>query len=78
MYNDNQDFEEEEAPTLILDVNLGDKTDRITLYREDEDKLEDVAEEFARKHDLDEESKEKLLQLLEVELNNVLEKIDED
>jgi len=38
---------------LILDVNLGDKTDRITLYREDEDKLEEVAEEFARKHDLD-------------------------
>ena len=53
-------------------MNLGDKTDRITLYKEDEDHLQEVAEEFAKKHDLDDESKEKLLELLEVELNNVL------
>ena len=62
----------------MLDVNLGDKTDRIVLYRGDQDHLHEVAEEFARKHNLDEENKEQLLELLEVELNNVLEKIDED
>ena len=31
--NDMNDQEEENCPTLILDVNLGDKTDRIALYR---------------------------------------------
>lgn len=35
--------EVENNPTLILDVNLGDKTDRIALYREDEDNLAGVA-----------------------------------
>jgi hypothetical protein len=50
----------------MLDVNLGDKTDRIVLYRGDQDHLHEVAEEFARKHNLDEENKEQLLELLEV------------
>ena len=73
-----EDDNENATPTLILDVNLGDKTDRITLYRGDQEHLHEVAEEFARRHNLDEENKEQLLELLEVELNNVLEKIEED
>jgi hypothetical protein len=32
--------ESEEAPTLLLDVNLGEKMDRITLYPGDENRLE--------------------------------------
>lgn len=57
VYNHQNEMNEQEVennPTLILDVNLGDKTDRIALYREDEDNLAGVAEEFARKHNLDE------------------------
>lgn len=30
-------------PTLILDVNLGEKSDRIVLYRGDENRLDQVA-----------------------------------
>lgn len=37
-----------------------------------------MASEFAEKHDLDEESTSKLLEMLRTELENVLEKIDED
>ena len=36
--------EEERVPTLILDVNLGEKVDRIILYRGDEDRLDEVAQ----------------------------------
>jgi hypothetical protein len=77
-YQEEEEDNDTSTPTLILDVNLGDKTDRITLYRGDQEHLHEVAEEFARKHNLDEENKEQLLELLEVELNNVLEKIEED
>ena len=35
--------EEEKVPTLILDVNLGEKVDRIVLYPGDEERLEEVA-----------------------------------
>lgn len=63
---------ESDTPTLILDVNLGDKTDRITLFKGDENNLQEVADVFAKKHELDDESKEKLLELLEVELKNIL------
>jgi hypothetical protein len=77
-YQEEDDENDNPTPTLILDVNLGDKTDRITLYTGDQEHLHEVAEEFARKHNLDEENKEQLLELLEVELNNVLEKIEED
>jgi hypothetical protein len=52
--------EPEEAPTLLLDVNLGEKMDRITLYPGDEGRLEEIAGEFAARHGLDEENREKL------------------
>lgn len=52
--------EPEEAPTLLLDVNLGEKMDRITLYPGDEHRLEEIAGEFAARHGLDEENREKL------------------
>lgn len=65
-------MKESDRPTLILDVNLGDKTDRITLFKEDENNLQEVVNAFAKKHELDNENKEKLLDLLEVELKNIL------
>ena len=35
--------EPERVAHLILDVNLGDKVDRLILYKGDENRLEDVA-----------------------------------
>ena len=45
------------------------------MYRGDEDRLSEVAEIFGEKHELDEESIEKLLAMLQTELENVLCKI---
>lgn len=50
---------------LILDVNLGDKTERLVIYKGDEGKLDEVAHEFVLKHELQEEEEETLLKLLE-------------
>jgi hypothetical protein len=36
--------ESEEAPTLLLDVNLGEKMDRITLYPGDENRLDQITQ----------------------------------
>ena len=37
----------EETPILLLDVNLGSKVERLTLYSGDEDCLEEVARQFS-------------------------------
>jgi hypothetical protein len=55
-----EDRQGEEIPTLLLDVNLGEKMDRITLWPGDEERVEEVAAEFARKHGLDAENEQKL------------------
>lgn len=34
-----EEYEKEAVPTLLLDVNLGDHSDRITLYEGDEKRL---------------------------------------
>lgn len=47
------ELREDAAPTLLLDVNLGDRMDRITLYKGDENRLDEVAREFATKHGLE-------------------------
>ena len=60
-----QDEEEEDRPTLLLDVRLGeDKMGRITIYKRDEDRSEEVAHEFALQHRLDSEEEERLLEML--------------
>ena len=38
-----EDDRTEETPILLLDVNLGSKVERLTLYSGDEDCLEQVA-----------------------------------
>ena len=55
----------EETPILLLDVNLGDRVERLTLNSGDEDRLEEVAKSFAEAHGLDGESESKLIELLE-------------
>lgn len=63
-----EDRQGEEIPTLLLDVNLGEKMDRITLWPGDEERVEEVAAEFARKHGLDAENEQKLSEMLRLEL----------
>ena len=65
-------------PSLILDVNLGEQVDRIVLYKGDENRLAEVAQEFAEKHGIDEDSEIKLLEMLKMEMENILSKIEED
>lgn len=52
---------EEETPILLLDVNLGCRVERLTLYSGDEDRLEEVAKQFSKLHELDVESESKLV-----------------
>ena len=55
----------EETPILLLDVNLGSKVERLTLYNGDEERLEVVAKEFSKKYGLDHQSESKLIELLQ-------------
>ena len=63
-YEEEEEVDEEEPiPLLFVDVNLGEgKMARIVLY--DGDTPEDVANEFAKEHDLDSTMKRKLTDLL--------------
>lgn len=45
-------------------MNLGTHVDHITLFREDIDRADVLAEQFASKHHLDQETKERLVDLL--------------
>ena len=50
-------------PLLFVDVNLGPSmADRIVVY--EGDSAEELAEQFANKHELDDDLYEKLVQLL--------------
>lgn len=50
----------------------------MTLFSGDEERLEEVAKEFAILHELDDESYDKLVELLQMEVENMLTKIPED
>lgn len=58
-------------PHLILDVNLGEQVERLIIYEGDEDRLAEVAHEFALKNQLEKESEGTLLKMLETELANL-------
>lgn len=60
--------QKEETPILLLDVNLGNRVERLTLYSGDEERLEEVAQQFAKIHDLDGESESKLVELLQQQI----------
>tara|TARA_B110000285_G_C14944676_1_gene523733 strand:+ start:652 stop:927 length:276 start_codon:yes stop_codon:yes gene_type:complete len=68
---------DERDPKLYVDVNIGKNgMERITVY--DGDTAESLAEQFCQKHDLGEDMKEKLNQLLDQQIAGVLPKIAED
>jgi len=51
---------EDETTTIHIDINLGDKTHRITLYEESDP--EEVAQQFGSKHGLASKNVAKLTQ----------------
>lgn len=57
---------------------MGNRVERLTLYSGDEERLEQVAKKFAIVHELDQESELKLVELLQLEVENMLAKIPED
>ena len=65
------------APLLFVDVNLGgEEAERIVVF--EGDTAIDLAQRFCNEHNLDEETQEKLEQLLQSQIENVLTKIDEE
>lgn len=68
---------EEQQPLLFVDINLGgDEQERIVVF--EGDTAEDLARTFCVEHNLDDETMEKLTELLKQQMAGVLPKIDED
>ena len=72
-----QDEDGERNPLLFVDVNLGPgRSERIVVY--EGDTAEQLADDFTKKHGLDENLKEKLVKLLENQIAGLLARIDEE
>ena len=62
---------------MFVDVNLGgDASERIVVF--EGDTAEDLARRFCEEHNLDEETQEKLEELLNGQISSVLTKIEEE
>ena len=60
-----------ETPLLFIDINLGEeKPERIIVY--EGDSANELATEFCTKHGLDDETREKLEEQLNLQIKNVL------
>jgi len=71
-----EENEGEGNPLLFVDVNLGPgRAERIVVY--DGDTADELADEFTKKHGLDESLKEKLVKLLENQIAGLLGPINE-
>ena len=66
-----------ETPLLFIDINLGEeKPERIIVY--EGDSATQLAQEFCKKHGLDEDTREKLEEQLNLQIKNVLTQIKEE
>eukprot|EP00825_Cyclidium_porcatum_P045396 TRINITY_DN6899_c0_g1_i2.p2 TRINITY_DN6899_c0_g1~~TRINITY_DN6899_c0_g1_i2.p2 ORF type:complete len:146 (-),score=37.87 TRINITY_DN6899_c0_g1_i2:395-832(-) len=69
--------EDERIPLLFVDVNIEEgKIARIVVFEGDQS--QDLANKFALEHGLDNVMKGKLKELLDVQINSLLTKIDEE
>ena len=67
----------QQQPLLFVDINLGgDEQERIVVY--EGDTAVQLALNFCQEHNLDEETQEKLQELLEQQMAGVLPKVDEE
>lgn len=72
-----EDDDEQVQPLLFVDINLGgDTQERIVVF--EGDTAPELARQFCVEHNLDDETMEKLQQLLEQQMAGVLPKIEED
>ena len=72
-----QDEDGERNPLLFVDVNLGPgRSERIVVF--EGDTAEQLADDFTKKHGLDDNLKEKLVKLLESQIAGLLARIDEE
>lgn len=69
--------EQDRVPLLFVDVNIEDgKTERIIVY--DGDKSDQLASRFASEHGLDPSMKQRLKELLDMQINSLLTKIQQE
>ena len=74
---EDKEEEEEEIPILFLDVNFGNgEITRIVMY--ENDTPQELADAFCKEHNLDEQKRDKLIEIIEKHLHNMLHKIVED
>lgn len=67
----------DKTPLLFVDVNLGgDNSERIVVY--EGDTAEELSHRFCEEHGLDEDTREKLEDLLQSQIASVLTKIEEE
>lgn len=67
----------DKTPLLFVDVNLGgDNAERIVVFEGDTAK--DLALKFCEEHNLDDDTLEKLEELLQNQISSVLTKIEEE
>ena len=68
---------EEAIPLLIIDVNIraGEKK---KIYVFDGDTAEGLADKFAREHSLDQDTSNKLMNLIQSHMSRLLMRIDEE
>lgn len=65
------------TPLLFVDVNLGgDAAERIVVF--EGDTAQQLAKRFCDEHNLDDETQQKLEDLLESQISSVLTKIEEE
>lgn len=68
---------DERIPYLFVDVNIGDDdSSRIAIY--EGDSAESLATKFSESHLISPDTKGKLKDMLQVQMNSVLDKIDEE
>ena len=83
MEDDEEEQEEDQEddnqlqPLLFVDINLGgDEQERIVVF--EGDTAEDLARSFCVEHNLDDETMEKLQELLKQQMAGVLPKIEDN
>ncbi len=70
-----KEIQTEPQPLLFIDVNLGsESSERIVVYEGETAKT--LSKNFCDKHNLDEETQQKLEELLQAQISTVLNKIE--
>ena len=76
-HSDEEDERPDVPPLLFVDINMDEgQSERIVVY--EGDTATELARKFCRKHGLDEETRQRLVGLLQQQINATLPKIEEN